>query len=568
MIGYMCKYAPIEILEACGAETALITPHVNEFPLAETLLHNNVCSFTKAVLEEFEKGDYGGLLLTSCCDSVRRLYDVLHERFPDRFIYCVDLPRKVNDFTVSLYEQEIKNLMEAYSDFSGQAFDPDLLYELCRRKREAARIDGLALKSRQKETGPVLALAGARCNNSIRNLLADHGVTLAYDLTCTATDRSYRLGKDAPLSSYSFSLLNQVPCLRMVKATGRERILDLIADHADGLIYHTVQFCDIYSYEYVKIRDTRNIPILKLETDSTESSGGQVLTRIEAFLESISKGQAGSAADRKKKISTTQRGSNMYVLGIDSGSTSTNAVLLNQEKQIVAWRVLRTGAKSANSADRILEDIIESAGIVREDIKNILSTGYGRVSIPYADRSVTEISCHAKGAHFLHPSTRTILDIGGQDSKAIRITENGDVADFVMNDKCAAGTGRFLEMMARTLEIDIESLGPLSLKWKEPIKISSMCSVFAESEVISLIAQNKETADIAHGIHEAIVSRAVSLMKRTGLSADYMMTGGVAKNPGVVEELKSQLNAPVFVYEEPEIVGALGAALFALEDVM
>ena len=182
-----------------------------------------------------------------------------------------------------------------------------------------------------------------------------------------------------------------------------------------------------------------------------------------------------------------------------------------------------------------------------------------------ADENVTEISCHGRGAHYFNPDVRTILDIGGQDSKAIRLNENGEVVDFVMNDKCAAGTGRFLEMMARTLEMDISEMGPESLKWKEDIDISSMCSVFAESEVISLIALNKEKADIAHGLHKAIANKSYSLLKRVGLNETFMMTGGVAKNPGVVKAVEEKLGSKLFICKEPEIVGALGAALFGLD---
>lgn len=257
----------------------------------------------------------------------------------------------------------------------------------------------------------------------------------------------------------------------------------------------------------------------------------------------------------------------MYVLGIDSGSTSTNAVILDNNKKILASSVIRTGAKSADSAQRALELTLEQAGLKREDLSRIISTGYGRVSIPFAQRNVTEISCHARGAHFLNPDVRTILDIGGQDSKAIRINDKGEVTDFVMNDKCAAGTGRFLEMMARTLEISTEELGPVSLQWKEDIDISSMCSVFAESEVISLIAQNKEKADIIHGLHKAIAGKAVSLLKRVSPESRYMMTGGVAKNAGVVAVLEEKLGEKLFIYQEPEIIGALGAALYGLEDM-
>ena len=288
---------------------------------------------------------------------------------------------------------------------------------------------------------------------------------------------------------------------------------------------------------------------------------------MEAFIEELSAKKGLSLSQRTNAATSHRKGDTMYTLGIDSGSTSTNAVILDENKNIRAFSVLRTGAKSSQSANAILSDVLSKAALSREDISLIVSTGYGRVSIPFADKNVTEISCHGKGAHFLFPDVHTILDIGGQDSKAIRLNENGDVVDFVMNDKCAAGTGRFLEMMARSLEISIDELGPVSLRSKEDIEISSMCSVFAESEVISLIAQNKEISDIAHGIHRAIAGKAMSLLKKVGLNAGFMMTGGVAKNPGVVAVLEKQLGEKINIYEEPEIVGALGAALFGLESL-
>ena len=259
---------------------------------------------------------------------------------------------------------------------------------------------------------------------------------------------------------------------------------------------------------------------------------------------------------------------NVYVLGIDSGSTSTNAVIMDKNKKIIAYDVIRTGAKSIESAQIILENILNKANLKREDLSLIVSTGYGRVSITYADESVTEISCHGKGAHYFNPKIRTILDIGGQDSKAISLNEKGDVKDFVMNDKCAAGTGRFLEMMAKTLDIPISDLGPLSLNRNEKIDITSMCSVFAESEVISLIANNKEKCDIIHGIHNSIASKSYSLLKRVGLEKEFMMTGGVAKNLGVVKAVEDKIGSKLYICEEPEIVGATGAALYALEKLI
>jgi len=284
-------------------------------------------------------------------------------------------------------------------------------------------------------------------------------------------------------------------------------------------------------------------------------------TRVEAFLEEI------AAAKRSERTRGPKKMESIRVLGIDSGSTSTNAVIIDEDENIVAWDVIRTGAGSRNSSDMIIERILAKADIGAADITTVVSTGYGRGGIKDADKNITEISCHGRGAHFLEPDVRTILDIGGQDSKAIRLSSKGDVVDFAMNDKCAAGTGRFLEMMADTLEVGIDELGDLSLGWKNDITMSSMCSVFAESEVISLIAENKDKADIAHGVHKAICTRAMSLLRKVGIKGGVMMSGGVAKNKGVVRVLEEMLGEKVFVYEQPEIVGALGAALLGLESL-
>lgn len=558
MLGYICKYVPVEILEAFGTEMILMEPHVTNFTQADTYMHANMCSFTKAVLEMIETNsdpDFEGMIFTSCCDSSRRLFDTLTHRYPDKFFYCLDLPRKINEFAVTLFERQLQGLIDAYADFSGKSFSVNMLRSICERRQEASQLHTTPQMPPRYRIG----LAGARPGAAIKNLIRNHQAEIVFDLTCTGITRSWQLSESDVLHSYTSGLLDQLPCMRMADASGRSRILDAFRDRIDGIIYHTVKFCDIYSYEYAEWKAGDTLPILKIETDATDQCAGQILTRLEAFFESLKP----HTATPEKKI--RQEGTPMYVMGIDSGSTSTNAVIINEKKEIIASRVIRTGAKSGESAQRILTEILAAANLNREDLTRIVSTGYGRVSIPFADETVTEISCHGKGAHFVAPKVRTILDIGGQDSKAIRLNENGDVIDFVMNDKCAAGTGRFLEMMARTLEISLDELGPVSLNWKENIEISSMCSVFAESEVISLIAQNKDTADIAHGIHQAIAGKAISLLKRVGLEKDFMMTGGVAKNPGVIKVLEDALDSPLFIYEEPEIIGALGAALFGLE---
>lgn len=567
MLGYVCKYTPIELLESMGVEMKRLEPSVTDFTQADTLMHANICSYTKAVLEDVMEHDYEGVILTTCCDSIRRLYDTLKSEFPDKFFFLIDIPRKVNDFAVTLYERQMKDLLHAYNEFSGRTFDEKKFLAMMQGKHALVQKENHSNFPNAAQSGSDtlnLGIMGARCNHEIRSLLKEHDVNLLFDLTCTGISRDYALNEDSVLSSYAQSLLNQIPCLRMLKATDRTTLLDGFLDRLDGIIYHTVKFCDSYSYEYADLKKYQDLPVLLVETDSTKQCVGQIRTRVEAFLEER---KATKGLTSKEIIDIKRKGQPMYTLGIDSGSTSTNAVILDENRTIKAFSVLRTGAKSSQSANAVLEDVLKKANLKKNDITRIVSTGYGRVSIPFADTTVTEISCHGKGAHFLFPTVHTILDIGGQDSKGIRLNDNGEVVDFVMNDKCAAGTGRFLEMMARTLEISIDELGPISLKSTENIEISSMCSVFAESEVISLIAQNKEIADIAHGIHTAIAKKAISLLKRVGLTGDFMMTGGVAKNPGVVAILEKELNSKLFIYEEPEIVGALGAALYGLEEL-
>ncbi|MFQ6015178.1 MAG: acyl-CoA dehydratase activase [Anaerolineae bacterium] len=257
----------------------------------------------------------------------------------------------------------------------------------------------------------------------------------------------------------------------------------------------------------------------------------------------------------------------MIVAGIDVGSLSTNTVLLNEEKEILGYSIIYTGARSKDAARNSFDQALLRAALAEEEVSFILSTGYGREIVPFADTQVTEITCHALGAHFLFPDTRTVLDIGGQDSKAIRVSPEGKVLDFAMNDKCAAGTGRFLEVMASALEIELDEMGQISLQARHPVSISSMCTVFAESEVVSRIAQGCAVEDIAYGLHAAIANRTAGLVKRVGLEEKLTMTGGVAKNIGVVHALQEKLDTTINIYEEPQIVGALGAALIALEKV-
>ena len=252
----------------------------------------------------------------------------------------------------------------------------------------------------------------------------------------------------------------------------------------------------------------------------------------------------------------------MITIGIDIGSiTAKGAVMKNST--VLATKVLFTGYNSKKIGQTLFDHLLKKTQFSSTDISRVVSTGYGRNNVDFSDKTITEITCHAAGVFFQNTSIRTIIDIGGQDSKAISINEMGKVLDFAMNDKCAAGTGRFLEVMARALEVDLENFGALSLKAEHPSTISSLCTVFAESEVISLISKGEPREDIMSGIHNSIASRVSSLTKRVGVIDPIMMTGGVAKNSGVVKALEKKLNKPILVSKWAQENGAIGAAILA-----
>lgn len=252
----------------------------------------------------------------------------------------------------------------------------------------------------------------------------------------------------------------------------------------------------------------------------------------------------------------------IYTLGIDIGSTASKCVMLADGKEIVAKSLIPVGA-GTSGPQRAIDEVLKAAGKTRDEMSFILATGYGRNSLEgFADHQMSELSCHAKGAAFLFPEVRTVIDIGGQDVKILRV-ENGAMTNFQMNDKCAAGTGRFLDVMARVLEVDVNDLGTLGAKSTKQVGISSTCTVFAESEVISQLAQDTDKCDIINGIHRSVAGRVAGLAHRVGVQEQVVMTGGVAQNTGVVKALEEQLGHTIHTSPLTQYVGALGAALFA-----
>ena len=254
----------------------------------------------------------------------------------------------------------------------------------------------------------------------------------------------------------------------------------------------------------------------------------------------------------------------MVTAGVDVGAITAKAAIFRDE-ELLAATVLQAGYDRAAAALQVFDQALAQAGLAREQIARLVATGYGRVQVPGSDRTVTEITCHARGAHYLCADVRTVIDIGGQDSKGIAVSSSGKVLDFVMNDKCAAGTGRFLEVMARALEVDLADFGQLALSVPRRAKISSTCTVFAESEVITHLATGAPRAEIVAGIHEAIATRVATMVGRIPVRDVVVLTGGVAHNAGVAHMLQEKLGHTITVPEHAQLAGAIGAALIARE---
>ena len=559
MIHYVCKYTPIELFKGFGEEYAVLEEMPENFEMSDQIAHANLCGFGKSVIQAVLEGKADQLVLVNCCDSMRRVYDIVASTGKCKFLYMLDLPHEDNECEKIKFAGAIRRLKEAYEAYSRQQFDKERFIR--------------SFIESEKERKPYIGVLGVRVSGVLEDMIQDNIQMKVDNLTCTGGRRLAVLpeemeimDEDAMFLAYADALLAQMPCFRMNNSTRRNQLY--LDPDLKGIIYHTIKFCDYYGFEYASIKKNIKVPLLKIETDFTSQSAGQLLTRIQAFSETIEGSEdmdpgTGISEEARKKMESGV----YYVAGIDSGSTSTDVVILDQNGKIKSTMIIPTGGGAMMSAEKSLAAAVEKAGIQEEDIVRIVTTGYGRAYIDSGDDSITEITCHAKGAHYLNPNVRTIIDIGGQDIKAISIDEHGAVTNFLMNDKCAAGTGRFLEMMARTLGLSLEEMSVKGLEWKENIVISSMCTVFAESEVVSLVAQNKNVADIIHGLNVSVASKVGALAARLGKKnpGEYMMTGGVAKNQGIINALEEKLGAKLYICDEAQLCGALGAALFANE---
>jgi len=257
-----------------------------------------------------------------------------------------------------------------------------------------------------------------------------------------------------------------------------------------------------------------------------------------------------------------------YAAGVDVGSTQTKAVIIDEDRAIVARALTMTGANVIKAAEDAFAESLRSGDLREEEVEYVVGTGYGRYKVTFGNTQVTEISCHGRGAVHMFPNTRTVVDMGGQDTKAIRVSPIGEIVDFCMNDKCAAGTGRFLGAASSALDIPLDDLGPTALRGERAVKISTTCTVFAESEVLSWLGKGKKIEDILLGVHQSIAGRSTGLLRRVGIEEEVTFTGGVAKNLAMIEALNRSLGLKVNVSDDSHYMGALGAALFALDHIL
>ena len=253
----------------------------------------------------------------------------------------------------------------------------------------------------------------------------------------------------------------------------------------------------------------------------------------------------------------------MIFAGIDIGSTTSKAVVIEDGKKLIGHGYTPTGAESAKTAQKTLNIALLNAGVKQEDLSYIVATGYGRILVPFADKNISEISCHARGAHWYFPTVRTILDMGGQDCKAIKCTPDGNVGQFMMNDKCAGGTGRFLEIIADSLHLHLDKIGDIALQSDGKIIFNTFCTVFAKSVALNMVKSGVQKMDILAGLNEALAKRCHHLLGRVGIEPDFAITGGISKNKDLVKRIEEKVGLKTLLAPDPQLIGAIGAAIFA-----
>lgn len=567
MIYYSCSYIPMEVLLGSDSEFHRIT---SVAPVSCHELGCNLCGYAKTVYEkgmELSSGDY--LLIADSCDAMRRIGDLLSELSSAR-VFMLRLPWKRDADAVEFLSGEIGDLT-TFLENSGVAVnlhtgigrfndlvDHVLTNEIRVEGADLSRLYLSALDGNKAKIDSNLVSRGPRKRIALSGGVTDigafdnavekaGGIMVSNDTCLGRRPFSSKTADNIePLTAIAERLLKwRSPCARFSET------ISASDESADATVFVVPKFCDFF--DFVRPRD--NVKTYRVELDFPLNSDGQLTTRIGALMEK----------NDSRSVLHSEEGTTVIYAGVDSGSTTTNGVLIDGKGRIIFSKTVKTGIRASNTAEGLMQEMTEFSRKNGNQIGKCISTGYGRLLVSSASDKITEISCHARGVFELFPEARGIIDIGGQDSKVIRLNSVGNVEDFAMNDKCAAGTGRFLEVMASALEMDTEKMSSLARKSKKDISISSVCTVFAESEVVSLIGMGERIEDISAGLFKAIAKRVGAMYSRLGSPTPLVFTGGVARNAGVVEAMKMLFKTEILIPDVPDIMGAYGAALFARE---
>ncbi|OAA29922.1 hypothetical protein AT15_01200 [Kosmotoga arenicorallina S304] len=582
MIYYACSYVPLEILFASGLSFMKIErADYSEDPL----VHRNLCGYCKATFEAVKDMNSDDLFIAvDSCDAMRRIND-LAQSYSKAQILQLRLPWKRDDASRIFYRNQLEGLVDMLSLVRGKTITIRELKEGIKSFNDLKKHlwslhnKGIAYTEIQKaidlansgqkyqpldkkvaKNGPRLAVAGGLMKDEeFLKMVGSIGAEIVFNETCAGmrgfTGESFPTAD--PIDEIATRLIQRrIPCGRFIDGSDTSILRKIFQSlKVDGVLRLNQKFCDFFD-DYPLPEE---LPSLSLEIDYPLASLGQLSTRIGAFVERIKKGIS------RVSVSKT---AGRYFIGVDSGSTTTNLVITNDKGEILLWKIAPTGINGSATASKLLKEAQREMNFSDDDIAYCVATGYGRSIVDFANETITEITCHARGAKRFFPEAKCIIDIGGQDSKAIRLDEKGNVVDFSMNDKCAAGTGRFLEVMARVLEKDLDAMADAAEKARKNLSISSMCTVFAESEVVSLIGKGESIDDISAGLFRSISKRIAAMYKRVKGEPPVVFTGGVARNSGIVKALQEELGINFLIPDVPDIVGAYGAAIMAMEKVI
>lgn len=559
MIVYNCPLVPFEFFHALKIPFRRVRPDSTEFQK----LHPNVCSFCRSTVCSVDPTDV--LVWVDSCDSMRRAYDFLKET--NRSLY-LHVPVKNDETAIRTFANELRKLWEDLKKtFNVEAsvnelerthawflemlsdLERSLSEDLSRAKELYKKLSNQEWMGSTRKDAPKILLVGSWVSKGLVDIIESFKVCVL-DATCSGPYAllSNTQLKDDVFESIASRILNKkITCGRFVSDRKLNELVEQFKPAA--VILHTAKFCDFYHFDEHVLRQMK-IPFISVEESFSSGNAEQTRTRVEALLESL------------KRFSKTTTDFS-YFIGVDSGSTSTKLVVIDRLRNVLLQEISKTGADPKESAKKLLIQAVQNLKINSEKAF-IVATGYGRDAVDFAHERVTEITCHAVGVRHLYSNVETVIDIGGQDSKVIRL-EDGKVVDFIMNDKCAAGTGRFLEIVASILETPIEFLGEESLKASQEINISSVCAVFAESEIISLRSKGYHKQDIIRAAHEAIARRIYAMYQRVKGRPPIVLTGGVALNKGLKWALERLIGVELIVPKNPVTTGALGAALIGLQ---